>query len=62
MFACTGAGELLPCFVVYRAECLWQSWLERGPAGTYYGRTKSGWFDAATFKEWFIKVVLPWDK
>lgn len=60
MFAGSAGGELLPCYVVYRAECMWRSWTEGGPPGTYYGRTKSGWFDAPNFEEWFFKIVIPW--
>lgn len=33
-----------------------------GPPNTFYNRTKSGWFDAGTFHDWFLKVVVPWAK
>lgn len=31
-----------------------------GPPNTDYNRSKSGWFDAATFQDWFEKIVVPW--
>lgn len=30
------AGELLPMYVVYKAECLWTTWEENGPPGCKY--------------------------
>lgn len=62
MFAGTATGDLLPPYVVYRAEHLWSSWCLGGPKGTRYNVTKSGWFDANSFEDWFIKCVLPWAK
>jgi hypothetical protein len=62
MFSASASGDLLPCYVVYRAECMWTSWVEGGPPGTFYGRTKSGWFDGPNFEEWFMKIVVPWAK
>jgi hypothetical protein len=43
---------------VYKAERLQQAWLEGGPLDVSYNRTKSGWFDAETFVDWFKKVAL----
>uniref|UniRef100_A0A1Y1KZ51 DDE-1 domain-containing protein n=2 Tax=Photinus pyralis TaxID=7054 RepID=A0A1Y1KZ51_PHOPY len=60
MFSATAAGELLPCYVVYKAERMYSSWIEGGPPNTIYNRTKSGWFDAGTFVDYFNKVVIPW--
>lgn len=33
--------------------------IERGPGGTVYGCKASGWFDSATFEQWFFKIFLP---
>lgn len=62
MFSATATGEMLPLYVVYKAERLYDRWLSGGPPKTVYNRTKSGWFDAPTFQDWFTKVVLPWAK
>lgn len=60
MFAGTASGFLLPPYVVYKAEHLYDSWLEGGPRGTRYNRSKSGWFDGVIFEDWFNKIVLPY--
>lgn len=60
MFTVTAAGESLPLYVVYKAERLYDRWIEGGPPKTIYNRTKSGWFDSGTFEDWFVRVVLPW--
>lgn len=60
MFAITADGNLLPCYVVYRAEHLWKTWVEGGPPGTRYGRTKTGWFDGPNYEDWFFRIVVPW--
>lgn len=58
MFAVTASGVNLNPYVVYKAERLQQAWLEGGPVDVAYNRTKSGWFDAETFVDWFKKVAL----
>lgn len=58
MFAATGGGELLPLYVVYQAKHLYPEWIERGPTGTIYNRSKNGWFDGPIFEDWFFKVAL----
>lgn len=40
MFIGSAPGEFLVCFVVYRSEQLWASWMEGGPTVTYYGRIR----------------------
>ncbi|KAJ8917911.1 hypothetical protein NQ315_002604 [Exocentrus adspersus] len=42
---CTADGVLLPPYIIYKAEHLYDSWTERGPKGARYNRTKSGWMD-----------------
>lgn len=59
MFACTAAGTVLPPFVVYKAENIYDLWIEGGPIGTRYSCSKSGWFDTKCFEEWFMTIVLP---
>lgn len=59
MFCGNAAGELLPPYVVFRAEHLWSTWCEGGPKGTRYNRSRHGWFDAATFQDWFEFQCLP---
>lgn len=62
MFSATGDGTLLPPFIVYKSEHLYGSWLENGPKGARYARSKHGWFDQAIFEEWFSTLVLPYLK
>lgn len=59
MFCGNAAGELLPPYVVYKAEHLWSTWTENGPLGTRYNRSKSGWFDGTIFEDWFESLVVP---
>ena len=58
MFAGTAADELLPAYVVYKAEKLWDTWTKNGPIGARYNCSQSGWFDHACFENWFEKVAL----
>ena len=53
MFCGSASGAMLPCYVVYKSECLWNTWMEGGPPNTRYNRTKSGWFDSVCFEDWF---------
>lgn len=60
MFAGTSEGEMLPPFVVYKAQHLWESWCNGGPTGTRFSRSKSGWMDGENFEEWFMSIVVSW--
>lgn len=62
MFAASGDGVLLPCYVVYKAKHLYNTWLEGGPKGTRYNCTASGWFDSITFTDWVKTVAIPYLK
>ena len=59
MMCGSAAGEILPPFVVYKANQLWNTCMEGGPKKCRYQSTKSGWFDAVTFNEWFQSLLLP---
>lgn len=60
MFAAAGDGTLLPPYVTYKAENLYNTWTEHGPKGTVYNRSKSGWFTLEIFEDWFRKIALPY--
>ncbi|XP_046684451.1 MFS-type transporter clz9-like [Homalodisca vitripennis] len=60
MFAASGDGTILPPYVVYKAQHLYDSWREGGPANSGYNRTKSGWFDSFCFSDWVETVALPY--
>lgn len=62
MMAITASGAVLPPYVVYKSVHLYPTWVEGGPIGTVYNRTKSGWFDSATFENWFDRILLPYFK
>ena len=55
----SATGDLLPCYVVYKSEHLWSTWTEGAPPGTRFYRTRSGWFDACCFSDWFESLFLP---
>ena len=59
MFAGTAAGMLLEPYVVYKAGSMWNYWTRGGSRDAHYNRSKSGWFDAACFDDWFRTVVIP---
>ncbi|KAK3765045.1 hypothetical protein RRG08_023563 [Elysia crispata] len=60
MLAGTAAGELLPLYVVYKSENLWDTWRQGGPPRTRYNRSRSGWFDHICFYDWFSTVAIPY--
>lgn len=62
MFAGTASGELIPPYVIYKAQHLYDAWCERGPKNARFGRSKSGWMDMKNFEEWFSSIVVPWAK
>lgn len=59
MFSGAASGSILPPYVCYKAEHLYQTWMERGPAGCRYNRSKNGWFNGAVFEDWFTTIALP---
>nr|CAI5829161.1 unnamed protein product [Callosobruchus analis] len=42
MVSGNAAGELLPPYVNYKAEKMWDTWTEGGPPNAHYNRSKSG--------------------
>lgn len=60
MFAIAASGDILPPYVVYKAEHLMNSWVLGGPVGTRYNRTKSGWFDGHCFSDWVATIAIPY--
>lgn len=59
MFCGSASGDMLPAYVVYKAENIWNTWTEGGPKGTRYNRSRSGWFDACCFNDWFEMLFIP---
>ena len=62
MFGGTAAGTLLPPYIVYKAEHLYNTWQEGGPQGARYSTSRSGWFDSALFEDWFETIALSYFK
>lgn len=62
MMAGAADGHVLPTYVVYKSEYLWDSWISGGPPGCRYNRNSSGWFDLALFEDWFFKIALKYFK
>lgn len=59
MFCGNAEGKLLPPYVVFKADHMWSSWVANGPQGVRYNCTKSDWFDATVFEDWFRTLFLP---
>ncbi|XP_063218613.1 uncharacterized protein LOC134528877 [Bacillus rossius redtenbacheri] len=59
MFCGTANGEVLPPYVVYKGTQPLVTWTQGGPPGTRYAASKSGWFEQATFENWFDTVLYP---
>lgn len=59
MFCGSAAGDVLPPYVVYKADHISNLWTEGGLKDVRYNRSKSGWFDSVTFADWFEKTFLP---
>lgn len=62
MFSGTASGYALPPYVVYKSDNLYNTWMEGGPKGTRFNRSKSGWFEGNIFEDWFESVALPYLK
>ena len=59
MFCGSASGEILPPYVVYKADHIWSTWTEGGPRGSRFNRSKSGWFDVVSFTDWFETSFIP---
>lgn len=59
MICGSAAGEVLPPYVVYKSSQMWSTWAEGGPVGCRYHHSKSGWFDAVTYNDWFQTTLIP---
>ncbi|KAJ8930609.1 hypothetical protein NQ314_016579 [Rhamnusium bicolor] len=67
-------GTLLPPYIIYKSEHLYNTWKEGGitgypcctkpccSQGCRFNRTSHGWIDAVTFKDWFCSSFLPHTK
>lgn len=60
MFCGTASGHMLPPMVLYKAKGIYPSWSTGGPRGTVWSFSKSGWFDADKFREFFNNLLLPY--
>lgn len=60
MFAASGAGDILPPYVVYKAKHVYSTWVEGAPKQTRFNSTVSGWFDGRTFTDWVKTVAFPY--
>ncbi|KAJ8909599.1 hypothetical protein NQ315_003709 [Exocentrus adspersus] len=52
MFAASADGNVLPPYIVYKAQNLYESWTIGGVKGARYNKSLSGWFDHITFGDW----------
>lgn len=56
MFCGSADGTFLPPMVIYKGKKLKDVWTNDGPENCMYQCTESGWFDKATFIQWFYEV------
>ena len=58
---CAGAasGKVLPLYIVYKGQNLYQAWTEEGPEGAAYTTSAKGWMESPQFMDWFLKIFLP---
>ena len=59
MFCGSATGVYLPPMIVYKANNLYDNWTTDGINGATYASTESGWFNMATFEQWFFQIFLP---
>jgi hypothetical protein len=59
MYSGSTVGELLPPYLVYKSNHMWNTWAENGPTGTRYNNITSRWFDALVFADWFQSITFP---
>ena len=62
MYTANAVGIIMPPYVVYKAEHLWDTWMVGGPKGSRYNRSKSGWFEMKHFQDWFLTFLQPYCK
>ena len=58
MFPGTAIGKVLPSYIVFEVEHIWDSWCNGGPKDTQYDREKFGWFDGTIFSDWFNTFIV----
>ncbi|KAJ8931623.1 hypothetical protein NQ314_015439 [Rhamnusium bicolor] len=54
--------ECITTICVYKVQRIYDQWTIGGSNNSRYNRTKSGWFDAESFEDWFLSIVNPWAK
>jgi hypothetical protein len=59
MFCGNAAGDMVPPYIVFKAENLWKGWCLNGPKGSRYNTSPSGWFNGFIYSDWFHKSLLP---
>ncbi|KAJ2954347.1 hypothetical protein O0L34_g2605 [Tuta absoluta] len=60
MMAGSADGQMLPPYVVYKAQSLYDTWVLHGPRGAVYNNSKSGWFEGSIFEDWVQKIAIPY--
>jgi hypothetical protein len=59
MLCASVPGMVLPPYVIYKAQNIYDSWCCNGVKGAVYTSSMSGWFDMYIFTDWFKKIFLP---
>ncbi len=55
MFCGNAAGDMVPPYIVFKAENLWKGWCLNGPKGSRYNTSPSGWFNGFIYSDWFLR-------
>ena len=61
-FSTLGAGKFLPCYIVYKAKSVHNTWTLGAPKGIRFNHTQSGWFNVKTFEDWVETILVPYFK
>ncbi|KAG5896931.1 hypothetical protein JTB14_030484 [Gonioctena quinquepunctata] len=62
MFAVSASGVMLPPYIIYKADQIWQTCTDCSPNGARYIRSESGWFIQNLFGNWFSTIALDYFK
>jgi len=62
LMSVTASGHVFPPYTVYKVRYLYDTWIEGGVYGARYNTSPSGWFEQASFVDWFKTTIVPYAK
>ncbi|CAF3851980.1 unnamed protein product, partial [Rotaria sp. Silwood1] len=58
LFCGSATGALLPPFIIYKGQRLYEEWCIGGPQNAAYGNSENGWMNQNLFYQWFQQVFV----